>query len=1104
MLPQNNYAIMKTKMLVGIAVSCVLSLLSLAEGKDAPLVSCAGHLDDSFGANPLIHPGVSRDRRTFVAALKSGKVIVGGWGIWEGYGLARLKSDGSLDPDFQVSSLTGMTDLALTERHAILVAGADESSSGLSRYLQDGIRDPSFNPEFDGSVESIAALGSGEVYIGGSFSNVNGSARPGIARLNEDGSVDKRFKPTVTLPTNGGRIVKVVTDQNHRVLAVVRADAEFGGTYNFIWRFNPDGTLAPFRVPVRPGRITALAVQDNGRILIGFLESTYGSEGSLVRLRDDGTQDASFADPGLTGWVDYGIDVIKPLKDGRVLIGGSITEVGGQPRHALARLNADGSLDTTFNPAIDQFNSDDQIESVTSIDIEEGGSILIAGDFTRIDGVEQHGVARLFSRPDDCNGVVSFASEAYSASEEQGSVSLTLLRQGQKDHAVSVSYEILPADWLDTASIGEDITTLRGVVHFKKGQTSALLFLPIVNDALVEGSERFKVVLNATDGGAVLGEAKAATVTIFDDDSAGLPGQLVLSFAPPQDLFGHVQALGVQNGRLLVGGASGLFRLNADGSIDSSFHAPANHVAVNRLAVQPDGRIVVDGTTSTPGAGGIYELVRLNPDGSPDPTFTPVLPDGLVRAIKLLPDGKILLGGHFGLLSGISRSGIGRLLPDGQVDPTFAPLGIEKSDSRDGVYAIETQLDGKILIGGSFVRINGAIHPYAARLYPNGELDDAYRPILGGVAGAIAVQADGKALFGGTFFQVFNLPEGALFRYNTDGSFDSTFRGYVQTENSYEPTIQAILQQPDGKLLIAGSFQWAGPVSFSEEFAYRNGVARLHANGMVDDTFIPGSGAERGVNAIAQLPDGSVAIGGSFGSFNGYPRFGLALLYGDNNARPGFLEFSQLYQYTNESGGVLRSQVRRIWGTSGVVSVNYATSDAGAIAGADYQAQSGTLTFNDGEAGEKSIDVLLYDNSVLNATFRQIGMTLSSPTGGARLANRTSNTVTIVENELGAAFEFPNYRVSEGVGTFTIPVYGIGNESFSVNYSTVDGSAAAGTDYQPQSGILNFDGTGGRSITIQILPRPGTQGPRTLSIVLSNPSLPGHAGTPAVITIVDN
>src|SRR4051794_1909927 len=147
MLPQNNYAIMKTKMLVGIAVSCVLSLLSLAEGKDAPLVSCAGHLDDSFGANPLIHPGVSRDGRTFVAALKSGKVIVGGWGIGEGYGLARLKSDGSLDPDFQVSSLTGMRDLALTERHAILVAGADESSSGLSRYLQDGTRDPSFNPE---------------------------------------------------------------------------------------------------------------------------------------------------------------------------------------------------------------------------------------------------------------------------------------------------------------------------------------------------------------------------------------------------------------------------------------------------------------------------------------------------------------------------------------------------------------------------------------------------------------------------------------------------------------------------------------------------------------------------------------------------------------------------------------------------------------------------------------------------------------------------------------------------------------------------------------------------------------------------------------------
>jgi hypothetical protein len=303
--------------------------------------------------------------------------------------------------------------------------------------------------------------------------------------------------------------------------------------------------------------------------------------------------------------------------------------------------------------------------------------------------------------------------------------------------------------------------------------------------------------------------------------------------------------------------------------------------------------------------------------------------------------------------------------------------------------------------------------------------------------------------------------------------------------------------------LIGGIFQWAGPVSFSEEFAYRNGIARLNQNGTVDDTFIPGSGAERGVNAIAQLPDGSVAIGGSFGSFNGYPRFGLALLYGDNNARPGFLEFSQLYQYTNENSGVLHAQVRRIWGTSGVVSVHFTTSDAGAIAGADYQAQSATLTFNDGEAGEKPIDILIYDNSVLNATFRQIGITLSNPTGGARLANRTSNTVTIVENEFGAAFEFPSYRVNEG-GTLTIPVYAIGNETFSVNYSTVAGTAVAGTDYEAQSGTLHFDGSNGRNLTIQLLPRPGAQGPRTFSVMLSNPTLPGHAGTPAVITIVDD
>lgn len=140
-------------------------------------------------------------------------------------------------------------------------------------------------------------------------------------------------------------------------------------------------------------------------------------------------------------------------------------------------------------------------------------------------------------------------------------------------------------------------------------------------------------------------------------------------------------AIGVSNaavvaqpdGRIVVGDGGvnksfgGLNRVNADGQTDITFHAVANRPSVVRL--QSDGRILVlDGS-----------LRRLNYNGTDDPTFvSPQLGSGrsdppILQGMEVQADGRILIYGSFNRVNGVPRSGVARLLANGSVDPTFVP-----------------------------------------------------------------------------------------------------------------------------------------------------------------------------------------------------------------------------------------------------------------------------------------------------------------------------------------------------------------------------------------------------------------------------------------------
>ncbi len=160
--------------------------------------------------------------------------------------------------------------------------------------------------------------------------------------------------------------------------------------FSFLTGFEARAQSAGFLDPNVDFTVWDLVLQPDGRILTGgdFLNVGGQAHAKAARLNANGTLDASFQDPNVTG-VSSNDDVYALARqtDGKVIIGGLFNNVGGQTRVGLARLNANGTLDTGFAPNLNS--------SVIDVVLQADGKILIGGYFTQVDGQTRSRVARL-------------------------------------------------------------------------------------------------------------------------------------------------------------------------------------------------------------------------------------------------------------------------------------------------------------------------------------------------------------------------------------------------------------------------------------------------------------------------------------------------------------------------------------------------------------------------------------------------------------------------------------------------------------------------------------------------------------------------------------
>jgi uncharacterized delta-60 repeat protein len=303
----------------------------------------------------------------------------------------------NLDPSFNIGNgFNGSTQSSVIQPDGkIIIVGNFTSYQGITknniiRLNEDYSIDSSFviGTGFNSFVQTISLQPDGKILVGGLFSSYNGVSRSAIIRLNTDGSIDTSF---VIGTGFNGYTNNIVLQSDGKILVGGDFSSYSGASRNDIIRLNTDGSVDTSFV-IGTGfndTVNVIKVQLDGKILVGgnFTSYSGASRNDIIRLNADGSLDTSFVIG--TGFSGFGVKSIELQSDGKILVGGSFTSYSGVSSNYIIRLNTDGSVDNSFVIGIG-FSAD-----VQDITLQSDGKILVGGAFSSYSGVSSNGIIRL-------------------------------------------------------------------------------------------------------------------------------------------------------------------------------------------------------------------------------------------------------------------------------------------------------------------------------------------------------------------------------------------------------------------------------------------------------------------------------------------------------------------------------------------------------------------------------------------------------------------------------------------------------------------------------------------------------------------------------------
>lgn len=890
-----------------------------------------------------------------VAALvmqADGRILVGGqFSTYNGVAhnpVARLNADGSLDTSFDSGpAINGYVACINVLANGSILLGGGISAGNNSRMVQltaSGALDTSFSVGNTINSELLVAAvqGDGKILIGGYFSSINGVSRPGIARLQANGSLDTSFDPGLGL---NDLPYALVLDNSGQVVVGGKFTRAGGQVRNHIVRLDnlsaPVITSQPQSLLVAAGTNITFSVTAAGAQPLAYQWYFNGALRAGANLATLSLTDVQAADVG-----NY--TVVVTNAQGSTTSSVAVLTLGTAPVVTLQPLSVMGNVGDTVSfvvagtgsPAVNfqwQFNGTNLAGAAGTTLTLANVQPAQAGNYTVVlsnalgTAVSTVATLAVLSPPiiltQPQNQGVSLGADA----------TFSILATGNP----AVSYQ-----WFsNTVPVPEATNATFTVTNVQAGQNGTVVFAVVSNALGTVTSANATLVLasrpviTTQPQGTTVARGGTAVFSVVATGSAPLSYQwslngtnlavagaatLTLTNVQPSQAGSYVVTVSNAGGSVVSSAAAlTVIDLPTAGSLDNAFNVgTGGNAPVYAIAQQPDGLLVIGGAFDQFNGAALRRIARLKPDGSLDPAFNPgVGADGSVYAVALQANGQIVIGGGFFGVNGVSHRGIARLNADGSVD-TSGNWASNGARTDGNVNAVVIQPDGKIIMGGAFGSVNGVPRNRLARLNADGTLDTAFVPGAGpnnAVLG-LALRSDGEILVAGQFNAYNGARHNPVALLYPDGSLDTSFDigpamvGYAQS----------VSVQADGKILVAGGLSsvdgrnskvlrlnadgsrdasfLAGNAFNSDALAVaaelsgkiliggyftaiggvsRNGVARLNADGTLDASFDVGTGANNLVYAILSDSSRRVLIGGSFTQVNGVPRNRIARLYGD-------------------------------------------------------------------------------------------------------------------------------------------------------------------------------------------------------------------------------
>ncbi len=513
--------------------------------------------------------------------LPDGKILVCGnltkiGGVTTGY-LARLNPDGTRDTSFvgpNPSSIVNQI-VPLPDGKFIITGGFDLVGGITRRRIARLNADFTVDESFDAGISSGNGVGRGALLPDGKFMiGISSSFSAGLYRLNTNGSIDNTF----SVPEMNSTISRVYFDEiSNKLYAIGGFNMVNGVARRGIVRLNLNGSVdTTFSLTISGTGILFGAVpMPDGKIYVGGTAQGLGGESGrnfVARLNSNGSIDTSFAPvPFVTG-TNPGVNAIMVLPSGKVLIAGAFQQVGGQARLNLARLNTDGSLDTTFRNMLvgdsTSFAGPGYLNSLGD------GKYFVGGAFTTFDGQTRNRIARITMSDELVAGPTDFDFDG------DGKADIGVFRPSDRNWYIrrSSNASLLSANWgfptdkVTPADFDGDEKTDIAVWREDAGNPDRATFFILRSSDQTASIQQFgRTGDDPTVVGDYTGDGKA-DLAIFREGTAGGPSNFFYrDITAPAGTWNTVQ-WGSQGDRPVVSDYDG------DSKMDVAVFRPSNGV----------------------------------------------------------------------------------------------------------------------------------------------------------------------------------------------------------------------------------------------------------------------------------------------------------------------------------------------------------------------------------------------------------------------------------------------------------------------------------------------------------------------------------------------